>query len=165
MLVPYAFPVAPDGHRCGNSCDACHKIDAVTVRDTVTGGIYCSETCHARDRMPLTTGFTAITKEALSVGWPTSYRRDLTLHDRRELSRHEEGDPFLWVLRELGTHLVFPGAGDVSCETIARSVISTWGDRCRCYHFDGYALREVTSEAAVDVARRWDRAAKAKRAA
>lgn len=162
MLVEYTFPVAPDGHRCGNSCDACHAVDRVTVRDTATGGIYCSEACHARDPVPLTAAWGLIAGEALRVGWPTSYRRDLTLHDRRELGKR--GGPFLWVLRELGTHLVFPGGGEPSCEALARSVISTWGDRCRCYHFDGYALRSVSAEAAMDIARRWDREAARKAA-
>ena len=47
----------------------------------------------------------AILEEAERVGWPLNYRRDLYVHDRTELGRIDPSVPFLWVLREGGTHL------------------------------------------------------------
>lgn len=171
-----------------DSCDGCHK-EGAPYDDTATGGVYCSETCAHRHHPAATPAYTAIAREAVRVGWPMSYRRDLTLWDRRALSDRraelETGAPFLWFLRELGTHLVFPAgqAADpvtdrgwnlpaVGAATLVDAVLGTWGatrgDPCRvrCYAWERGALREVTCDEARALAGRWERdAVKARRVA
>ena len=160
-LLPYAFPVAPDGHRGPNLCDLPGCRSDATVRDPATNGVYCCELHADRHSPPMTPAYATIAAESVRVGWPTNYRRDLTLHDRRELAtRGADVGPFLWILRDYGTHLVFPGphAGGVTCATLARSVLTTWAaDRTRCYSYDRGRLLEITPERAIDLARQWDR--------
>ncbi len=40
------------------------------------------------------------------VGWPRMYKVDLVKHDRNRLEELDLSQPFVWVLRELGTFLV-----------------------------------------------------------
>lgn len=160
-LLPYAFPVAPDGHRGPNLCDVPGCSADATVRNPATNGVYCSEIHADRHSPPMTPAYATIAAESVRVGWPVAYRRDLTLHDRRELAtRGADAGPFLWILRDYGTHLVFPGphVGDVTCATLTRAVLTTWAaDRTRCYSYDRGRLTEITPDRAIDIARAWDR--------
>lgn len=163
-LVPYAFPVAPDGHRGPNTCDACHRGEAV-YRETATDAVYCSETCAHRHHPAMSPGYVAVARAALALGWPTRYRRDLTLHDRCELAaRVTDGQsaPFLWVVRESGTHLMHAGPclpGSSAAGAILRSVLANFGGERRVYHYDGRDLRPVSEPEAYALAARWDREA------
>lgn len=176
--------------RCAHidRCDGCHK-EGAPFEDTSTGGVYCSETCGRRHHPAATPAFTAIAREAVRVGWPTSYRRDLTLWDRLALQERaamlDAGMPCLWFLRECGTHLVFPAGlpadpvtergwnmPAVAASTLVDAVIGTWGatrgDPCRvrCYAWSNGRLREVSCDEARALADRWEReAAKAREAA
>lgn len=162
-------------------CDACHAKGA-RMLETVTGGCYCNDLCARRDHVKASPAFLAISREALRIGWPTSYRRDLTLHDRRELARHDDAEPCIWIVRDMGTHLIFPGGQPahvptdtlngwhfkaVSAADLTRSVISVWdNDRTRCYVWDGSTLLAVSNEEAIAAATRWEREAmKARRVA
>ena len=46
------------------------------------------------------------TAESAAVGWPKHYVEDLTFHDRRYCAELDASEPFAWVLRECGTHMV-----------------------------------------------------------
>lgn len=161
-LVSYSFPT--DGYRLGNICDrpGC-RADAV-LRETSTSAIYCSETCAARHHPPMSPGYVAVAREAIALGWPTHYRRDLTLHDRCELAARVDSAgrsaPFLWVVRESGTHLMHAGPclpGSSSAGSILRSVLVNFGGERRVYHYDGRDLRPVSEPQALAIAARWDR--------
>ena len=130
---------------------------------------YCSETMRepwpGHDTAPNTGAqcmarphYAAIVVEAERVGWPTGYRRDLYVHDRNACARLPADVPFVFVLRENGTHL-FPvtyrdGAGHgaphfaVPCPAIFRY------ERSRVYTWDGSRLTaHRTPEAAAERAR------------
>jgi hypothetical protein len=43
---------------------------------------------------------------AEEIGWPEMYRDDLYRHDLQALRKIDLDKPFVWVLRQSGTHLV-----------------------------------------------------------
>jgi len=100
----------------------------------------------------------AIVAESQRTGLPTSYRRDLYVHDRNHLARLDPARPFLWVLRKGGTHLVtasfVDGAGH-GAAYFATSIPKIFScDRPRVYTWDGRDLREhETPEGAADAMR------------
>lgn len=44
--------------------------------------------------------------ESKRVGWPVSFATDLTEHDQRFLRKRKPEWPFVWCLRESGTHVI-----------------------------------------------------------
>ena len=108
--------------------------------------------------------YEAILAEAARVGWPTAYRRDLLVHDRNILGRLDPATPFVFVLRDKGTH-VFPvkerdGVGH-GASHFAVSCPDTFGrDHCKVYTWDGARLREhETPETAAERAGELERGA------
>jgi hypothetical protein len=100
----------------------------------------------------------AILAEAERVGWPVKYRRDLYVHDRAYLNQLDPSIPFVWILREHGTHLndvtYVDGVGHDAvhfAESVPRIFSS---ERCRVYTWDGRYLRKhQTPETAADAIR------------
>jgi hypothetical protein len=88
----------------------------------------------------------AIVKEAERVGWPRDYRRDLYVHDRAHLGQLDPSEPFVWILRENGTHLFsasyVDGVGQdaVHFATSTPQIFAPYV--CRIYTWDGLRLRE-----------------------
>lgn len=158
----------------GHECDACHVNNAPMV-NTVTGGFYCNDLCNRRDTVKLHAAFPAMLREAVKLGWPTHYRRDLTLHDRRDLARHEDSEPCIWFIRAWGTHLVYPLSQAVPTNArapfspaplaaIVNAIERTFDDNAtRVYTWDGRQLAETTFAGAIEAGNRWARDAHAAR--
>ncbi len=45
--------------------------------------------------------------ECIKHQMPKGYQADFTTHDVNELAKHDPAEPFVWFLRENGTHLFF----------------------------------------------------------
>jgi len=100
--------------------------------------------------------YLALASEAGAVGWPSSYREDLTVHDRRSCEERDPREPFAWILRECGTHIISvqPDPLDKAGNTGAGLIRDcfgpgSWGDRARYYTWDGSKLREVADHKAL----------------
>lgn len=91
--------------------------------------------------------YAAIRDEATLLGLPTSFRRDLTLHDRRELAARDSREPFVWALSESGTQIVWP----VRCGLGWPDPIASL-ERCfrgvRLYTWNGRVLRRASADVA-----------------
>ena len=92
--------------------------------------------------------YAAILAEANRVGWPETFRRDVTVHDRAALAKRDPSEPFGWVLSCLGTYLVFPSTGLVDAkhrpDEMPQIVCDAFGeDDCRFYWWDGRSLCDV----------------------
>jgi hypothetical protein len=112
--------------------------------------------------------YVAIETEAQRVGWPVAYKRDLYVHDRNALARLPRRVPFVFVLRDNGTHLFPVGERDGVGHDAAHFAVSCpdcFGrERCRVYTWDGARLRQhATPEDAADAARDLDRVYRANR--
>lgn len=87
--------------------------------------------------------YAALLAESERTGWPLAFRNDLLVHDLAFCQATSEGNPFLWVLRDSGTHVILPSAAD---DTFARQgwLIPSQLERafggCRFYAWDGRAL-------------------------
>lgn len=54
--------------------------------------------------------YKALLAESKKTGLPTRFKDDVIKHDKRSLTHRDPSLPFGWVLRDDGTHLVFPEA-------------------------------------------------------
>jgi len=93
--------------------------------------------------------FRALRAAAQAKGWPTHFKRDLLVHDRRHLRKRDPEKPFLWVLRDSGTHIVDPEwtereHGCMSWEHPAHIEQSSGSDCCLWYWWDGYSLTQLS---------------------
>jgi hypothetical protein len=100
--------------------------------------------------------YLALSQEAGAVGWPKSFREDLTVHDRRQCEQMDPRTPFAWILRECGTHMVsvqpepIDGVGNTGASLIRDCFApGSWGDKARYYTWDGRTLREVADHKAL----------------
>lgn len=157
----------------GHECDSCYNPGAEYI-NTMTGGFYCSAACDKRDTVRTHAAFPLMLREAAALKWPTHFQRDLTLHDRRDLARHEDSEPCLWFIRSMGTHLVYPlahmpghPAATFSAAPLAAIVGSIEtnfrGDATRVYTWNGQTLTETTFAGAIETGNRWARDAHASR--
>jgi hypothetical protein len=96
--------------------------------------------------------------EAERVGWPVQYRCDLYVHDREYLNQLDPSIPFVWILRESGTHLndvtYVDGVGHDAVH-FAESVPRIFTPHeCLIYTWDGrYLHKHQTPETAADAIR------------
>ena len=114
--------------------------------------------------------YSALLEESKRVGWPAFFQRDLTLHDRNSLAERDPSESFAWVLRESGTHIVFPGewkrthawTGDQLPRSEWRSGVDAGltiladggsGSTHRRYWWNGRTLREVALDDLVSLYR------------
>ena len=78
--------------------------------------------------------YEALCEVERTTGYPTHFKDDLFFHDRMTLGgwhppyqwqgwQVKEGSPFLWVVRECGTHLI--GLDDETCEFVNRYLIGS----------------------------------------
>jgi hypothetical protein len=109
--------------------------------------------------------YLALSAEAGRVGWPTHYKRDLTYWDRNALDGRDPALPFVWVLRELGTHLVAPTQQRLNPWTgaliggLSEAIKSGCGmlrtlareGGHRFYWWNGARLREVSPDDAIEL--------------
>ena len=107
--------------------------------------------------------YNEIKTEADRLGLPLSYRDDLVIHDYNAVKQYGSERPFLWGLRDLGTHL-FPVAAEDCWQEGGRegwvgACSRTWPET-RWYLWDGQQLLGIPSELAVAIAREYDEAAK-----
>lgn len=91
--------------------------------------------------------------EAGRVGWPVSFKTDLTDHDKPRLEGPDAPPIFAWVLRELGTLLLDPRMGRERLDGYARHLNSPDADGHRYYWHDGRVLTEVGRERMLELLR------------
>lgn len=84
--------------------------------------------------------------ESNAVGWPLSFKTDLTEHDRARLQGDDAPKVFGWVLRKLGTLLLDPRMSTQSLEGYAHHLTGPDGEEYRYYWHNGRALKEVDRE-------------------
>ena len=82
--------------------------------------------------------YDVILAKANEIGWPLHYRNDLLVHDRDALAEHDPALPFLWGIRECGTHLIF--ANRLEGRLSAEQITQAFGRDCRWFLWDGTAL-------------------------
>lgn len=95
------------------------------------------------------------------------YRTDLTEHDAAHLQAIGARDPFIWSVRDMGTHLY-------SLTGTRNSVANGWkgfaecirtiGKECKnagrhLYHWNGYTLRKIGIDDAARMVEKWERTA------
>jgi hypothetical protein len=103
--------------------------------------------------------YDAIVAEATRAGWPRDYRRDVFVHDRNFLARVSPDVPFVWMLRELGSHLYLATTDRIDSKHYAWDapgfVDSSFGPHIvRFYTWDGSRLHEHrTKETAAEATR------------
>jgi hypothetical protein len=90
--------------------------------------------------------YKALITESKKVGWPKSFQTDLTRHDHKELEHRLPELPFGWILRESGTHLVFPEVDFQSTSASGRpsnwvkTIQNSFGENAIYYTWDGSHL-------------------------
>lgn len=86
--------------------------------------------------------FAAITREAGRLGLPKHYRRDLTRWDRRQLMGWTpESPPFVWAVRECGTHLILADRdGEHLPSTLCKTIGSLF-EPAAWFYYDGIGSR------------------------
>ena len=89
--------------------------------------------------------------EAGHVGWPVSFKTDLTKHDRERLQGDDAPKVFGWVLRELGTLLLDPRMSPRSLEGYALHLESADGAGHHHYWYDGVQLHEIDRERLINL--------------
>lgn len=98
--------------------------------------------------------YTALAAKADEVGWPLRFRTDLTKHDRELLKTKPADRAFMWILRDSGTGLYYPGLIDGAghrASDRARGQADAFGaDRCKFFIWDGRALVEYLTADAAD---------------
>lgn len=110
--------------------------------------------------------YEAIALEAAEQGWPKHYGPDLWFHDHRRLHEADDSVRFIWVLRELGTHLIMDNFDAYepkrSREKVfgarkdhARAVHKTWPKDAKWYCYERSELRTTTANRAPSILTRW----------
>lgn len=95
--------------------------------------------------------------EAARVGWPASFKTDMTDHDKPRLQGDDAPEVFGWVLRELGTLLLDPRMARSSLDRYARH-LSTLDAAGHCYYWhDGQSLQEVGRDRMFELLRKNNR--------
>lgn len=92
--------------------------------------------------------------EATLIGWPVSFKTDITEHDRPRLQGDDAPKVFGWVLRELGTLLLDPRMSKSSLDGYARHLESADGDGHRYYWHNGRTLTELGRELMIELLRK-----------
>jgi len=109
---------------------------------------------HTAERRDYQRHYRALTAKADEIGWPLRFRTDLTKHDRAFVTKHEADRPFIWVLRDSGTHLAYPGIIDGvrhRASGYARMVAESFGAaKCKFFIWDGQKLVEYATADAAD---------------
>lgn len=89
--------------------------------------------------------YEALLQVAKAAGLPTTFRTDLTKHDRETIARHP-GRSFAWILREGGTNLMWSdvvanfGEYGTTAPAYVRCVMDTFSDVRGLYFWDGSQL-------------------------
>jgi len=108
----------------------------------------------AAERKDPTRAYRALTAKAAEIGWPLKFRTDLTKHDRASVATRDADRSFMWVLRDSGTHLAYPGVVDGvghRASHYARMVADSFGAaQCKFFIWDGARLVEFASADAAD---------------
>jgi len=90
--------------------------------------------------------YRAIEAEAARLGLPTTYKTDVTVHDRAALTGDDAAPIFVWVLRGCGTLLY---RYDCAANVVAAAA-ACWSDRdAHWYIWDDDELLAVTPDDAV----------------
>jgi hypothetical protein len=92
--------------------------------------------------------YKAFLRESKKVGWPTRYGTDLIKHDKRELTYRSPDLPVGWILRESGTHIIFPenevdNSSRPGHQWVSIAKNSFGLENARFYAWDGVSLREM----------------------
>lgn len=102
--------------------------------------------------------YTALKAEADAVGWPLAYTSDL-FRDWQATQRRGAGQPFVWVLREHGTDLLWlegaPGPDRAFAVAWGRALADArHGTAHRWYVWSGRTLRPVAPDRALEALQR-----------
>lgn len=92
--------------------------------------------------------------EASAVGWPLSFKTDLTEHDKPRLQGGDAPKIFGWVLRKLGTLLLDPRMSRSSLDGYTRHLTEPASDAHRYYWHNGRALKEVDRDRMLELLRK-----------
>lgn len=92
--------------------------------------------------------WTALKEEAARQDLPKAYHADLDTHDLKAVTDLGSNKPFLWALRECGTHLIPVDTKDA--HKWIKGIAQVWKDAL-WYHWDGVSLRSVTAHKAVEI--------------
>lgn len=96
----------------------------------------------------------AIRAAADALGLPTRQRRDVTFFDRQVLAKLDPRAPFVWMLRDDGTHLVLasdkPRAGGQvhGADAMIGWLVDSFGHGHKFFTWDGVSLVPCTATAA-----------------
>jgi hypothetical protein len=93
-------------------------------------------------------GYAAIKAEADRLGWPESYRTDLTKHDRGILARKDAPQRFGWSIRATGTDFYHPNC--IWAVRWARVMYQSHDKTQRYYWYDGMALSSVSLDELIE---------------
>jgi hypothetical protein len=159
--VSYAFPLHIDWHcQCGDTPQS-----HVSRSDREECHGHCQGTpkkCAGQGYRPIphsgrTPAITAIFNAAGEVGWPKHYSSDLSV-DYKILMGWEGREPaperFIWVLREMGTHL-YPLQQDEQGQGIARGALR-WlqsnHPEAHVFYWNGYTLSPANYDTVLTLA-------------
>lgn len=98
----------------------------------------------------------ALKAEAAHKGLPKHYADDLNVHDFAAVNKYGSDKPFLWVLRECGTHLLpldKEQYGSSSAKEWAEAIAKVWGNGSFWYLWNGMNLNAVTLTEAIQLAK------------
>jgi hypothetical protein len=99
------------------------------------------------DGPPVLRHYHALRDAARAKGWPVAFKTDLTKHDLAFCRRYDASQPFLWVLRDAGTHVVTPDTTDGvghRCYAYPRFIAEAFGEAGGFFYWwNGVTLREL----------------------
>lgn len=143
-----------DGTRCVNHFVSAHGTCSVPISSLSDEEIVAKLPKAGREELDADRAYQAIRAEAVRVGWPKTFRTDLTTHDKAACLAHKPSEPFAWVLREASTHMAFIGQRDANgpvARRLGRMIDDCFRDsESRFYVWDGVALTEYASASTMD---------------
>lgn len=102
----------------------------------------------ARSGRCLANAYSAMLAESDRLGLPTSFRTDLTVHDRRVVE-NRPGARFLWAVGEMGTHLVEIEGSRIDARKLVRALTEV-GYR-NLYQIEDETVRPVDPATAIEL--------------
>ena len=90
---------------------------------------------------------TALLAESWRTGWPEFFRADVEYHDMTALAERNPNLPFVWMLRQMGSTILFT---EITSIEVCLILIRAQDAECRFYYWDGTALHVLTRDATIE---------------